>query len=194
MDRIPAAGGNRTILDLGLIAFLSFFIFGGPLVSEPNPVKILTDRDLVVELRSLEEGDEGRSAGERRATLESFARRLLHRTIRVSDAEVVAVYERDWLTRPYFALDYDRDGYIFLDSLDPQFQERLSRHSFWASAARTVEGRQLMFELALEERDFEGLRAGCRISLSCELAAVIRGGKSVYCRVLSIEVKNPDPS
>lgn len=49
-----------------------------------------------------------------------------------------------------------------------------------------------MFEMALERSTFEQLRVACRVDSTCELAAVIRGGKSVYCRALATRILNCD--
>jgi hypothetical protein len=45
-----------------------------------------------------------------------------------------------------------------------------------------------MLELALEPSVSTLLRADCQIDLTCEIAAVIRGGKSVYCRAISTRI------
>jgi hypothetical protein len=156
--------------------------------------------ELVEELVILEKRGRELDTAAARQLLEEFARRVIHASIEVPDGAVMSVYQRDrdWLTRPYFALNYDREGYVYLEEIDSDFQADLARHPHWASVAHTIGGRQLMFEMALDRTSFELLRVGCRIDSRCELAAVIRGGKSVYCRarvtkILSCEGVTEEP-
>jgi hypothetical protein len=146
-------------------------------------------RDLVAEVTRLEADCRDLKAPDERSCLESFARKAVGRTIDVTGATVVSSYERghDWHTRPYFALTYDKSSYIYLDQLDPSFQDELASRKPWVSIAYSADGRQLMFELAVDPGDAGGLQPGCRVDFSCKLAAVIRGGRSVYCRALSID-------
>jgi hypothetical protein len=144
----------------------------------------------------LERRVESLNDNEESAALETFARRAVRRPIEVSGALVSSVYERgpDWRTRPYFALSYDRETYVYLETIAPDFQADLASHRHWASVGKTVSDRQLMFELAVSEKDFELLEPRCRIDFTCELAAVIRGGKSVYCRALIVSDSDcPEP-
>jgi hypothetical protein len=108
--------------------------------------------------------------------------------IEVEEGRVVAAYQRgdDWATRPYFAVDYELDGYVYLEELAPAFQEDLAAHRHWSSVAVTHSQRQLMFELAVDGGDFPLLQPGLNISFQCKLAAIIRGGKSVYCRATEV--------
>jgi hypothetical protein len=144
--------------------------------------------ELLKELATLEQDSEHIDPKEARLRLEEFARRAVHASIEVSDAAVMSLYQRgvDWRTRPYFAVTYDRDSYVYLDQIDAGFQADLARHSHWASLANTAGNRQLMFELALDRTTFDQLRVGCRVDFTCELAAVIRGGKSIYCRAIAM--------
>jgi hypothetical protein len=147
-------------------------------------------RELVAQLLVLEEGAEDVDAVEARRRLEEFAQRAVHASIEVHDAHVVSVYQRgdDWLTRPYFAMSYERESYLYLEEIDPAFQADLAHHPHWLSVAHTTGDRQLMFELAVDRSAFELSRAECRVDFTCELAAVIRGGRSVYCRTLTLEI------
>lgn len=144
--------------------------------------------DLVTELVHLERQTSGKAQGDTDAHLRSFAERALGRRLRVENGRVASVYERgpEWRTRPYFALTYERDSYVYLEDLDPKFQADLADHRFWASISWGAADRQLMFELALSQNDFDKIRPACRVDFSCELAAVIRGGRSVYCRALAL--------
>lgn len=146
-------------------------------------------RDLVAEVTRLEADCRDLEAPDVRRRLESFARDAVGRRIDVTGATVVSSYQRDhdWHTRPYFALTYERSSYVYLDELDPGFQDDLATRLHWVSVAHTTDGRQLMFELAVDAGDAGDLQPGCRLDFSCTLAAVIRGGRSVYCRALSID-------
>lgn len=149
-----------------------------------------TAAQLVNELVQLEQESVGLSEEASKLLLRSFARRAVHTRLEISGAHVVSVYVRDskWKTRPYFALTYTKTSYVYLEEVDQEFQAALARHPHWASVAHTTGDRQLMLELALEPSVSTILRANCQIDLTCEIAAVIRGGKSVYCRATSTRV------
>lgn len=161
---------------------------------EPQPQISWTVAELRRELALLERDGTGFGPAEARARLEEFARRAVHATVEVTDGAVMSVYQRgdDWLTRPYFALGYDPASYLYLEEIDAGFQADLAHHPHWASVAHTTGRRQLMFETALDPLTFDRLRTGCRIDFKCELAAVIRGGKSVYCRALATSLLSCD--
>lgn len=146
-------------------------------------------RELVAEVTRLEADCRDLEARAARLCLGPFARNAVGKTIEVTGATIVSSYERDhdWHTRPYFALTYERSSYVYLDELDPGFQDDLATRLHWVSVAHTTDGRQLMFELAVDAGDAGDLQPGCRLDFSCTLAAVIRGGRSVYCRALSID-------
>jgi hypothetical protein len=150
--------------------------------------------ELVEKLQILEQGSENAEGTEAGQLLLDFAHRAVHARVEVAGAAVASVYERgaDWLTRPYFAVTYDRESYVYLEDLDPGFQADLAHHRYWASVAHTMGERQLMFELALDHSDWKSLRVQCPVDLTCELAAVIRGGKSVYCRALETRLLDCD--
>jgi hypothetical protein len=147
----------------------------------------LENCEIANQFSDLEELAQTASLEEQPAILKSFASNFVGTTLHIDSGIVTTKYERDWLTRPYFSLNYDREEYIYLEEIDPTFQEELSDHEFWASVATMCPGRQLMFELALDEPSFEAIRGQQRISFSCKAAAVIRGGKSVYCSLISIK-------
>lgn len=149
---------------------------------------------LLEELVLLEQSSGNLSSEEARLRLEEFGQRAVHASIEVPDAAVMSLYQRgaEWRTRPYFALTYDRESYVYLDEIDAGFQADLASHSDWASVAGTAANRQLMFELALDRPTFEQLQVGCRVGFTCELAAVIRGGKSIYCRSLATRILSCD--
>ena len=93
--------------------FLSLVYIAG--CREPESTTSWSATELVSELDTLEQGDPGATKEDQR--LADFAQRAVHASVGVSDAHVVSVYERDadWLTRPYFALSYDPDTYIYLE-------------------------------------------------------------------------------
>jgi hypothetical protein len=128
-----------------------------------------------------------KSDGQRHAALAGLADDMLHRPIRVQSATVVAVYERggDWDTKPFFGFDYVEAHYVRLVDLDPEFLRQLHGERYWASIACTSGGRQLMFELAIDHGVHAGLRPGQMVSLTCELAGIIRG-KTIYGRLLTM--------
>lgn len=151
----------------------------------------LSGAQLLERILRLESQVAGLNGAERKARVREFGARMVGARIDVEEGRIVAAYRRgdDWTTRPYFAVDYQRDGYVYLDELEPAFQEDLARHRHWASVAVTPGRRQLMFELAVDEDDFPLLQPGLEISFECELAAIIRGGKSVYCRALEVSIR-----
>lgn len=146
---------------------------------------------LLEELVFLEQRSNNLSSEEARLQLEEFGRRAVHASIEVPDAAVMSLYQRgaEWRTRPYFALTYDRESYVYLEEIDAGFQADLASHPDWASLASTAANRQLMFEVALDRSTLEQLQVGCRVDFTCELAAVIRGGKSIYCRTIAMKIR-----
>jgi len=121
----------------------------------------------------------------RRPLVESFARELAGRRLRIDAATVMIVYRRDppWKNRPYFSVAAFPEDRVELSDIAPDLRESIATHLWWASAAEMVRGRQLMFELAVDEATHQKLEAGCRLTTECDLLGVIRGGRSVYCRV-----------
>ncbi|MCP4201277.1 MAG: hypothetical protein GY769_05010 [bacterium] len=190
--RLFAAGATG-----GAVSALALLLFALILGAcrDARPAAAWTAAELLLELATLKQDSEDLGVEETKVRLEEFARRAVHSSIEATDAEVVSVYRRDadWATRPYFALGYDRETYVYLEEIDPGFQADLARHPNWASVAYTTGEQQLMFELALDRSTFEQLQPGCRINLTCELAAVIRGGKSVYCRALATKTLSCGP-
>jgi hypothetical protein len=148
--------------------------------------------DLLRRLIDLEETVRGLPREEIRGLIRSFAEGVVRKELRIASAVVMITYTRDWLTRPYFAIDYDKEDYVYYEELDPGLQQQLSRHVHWASVATSCPGRQLMFEVALDEKSYEELESGESIGFTCELAAVIRGGKSIYCTLGSLEPKRAE--
>jgi hypothetical protein len=148
--------------------------------------------ELLQRLVDLEEMARGLPREEIRGLVRSFAEGVVRTQLRVASAVVMVTYTRDWLTRPYFAIDYAKEDYVYLEEFDAGLQHQLSRHVHWASVAKSCPGRQLMFEVALDEGSYEELEAGESIAFSCELAAVIRGGKSIYCTLSSLEPRGEE--
>ncbi len=125
-----------------------------------------------------------------RSLVRQFAEKMVHERARIRSARVIATYERvDWKTRPYYAVNYITEDYVYLDELDQQFQDDLARNRYWVSVVKSLPDRQLMFELAIDEGTFETLAPEDIVSFSCEIAGVIRGGKSVYSRLIALEKK-----
>jgi hypothetical protein len=148
--------------------------------------------DLLRRIVDLEERARGLPLEEIRGLVRGFAEGVVRKELRITSAVVMVTYKREWLTRPYFAIDYAKENYVYLEELDPGLQHQLSRHVHWASVAKSCPGRQLMFEVALDEGNYEKLEAGESIGFSCELAAVIRGGKSIYCTLSSLEPREEE--
>ena len=123
-----------------------------------------------------------------RDLVRQFAEATVHARVEVESARVIATYTREgWKTRPYFAVNDVRDDYVYTEELDPALQEELAGHLHWVSVVKSLPDRQLMFELAIDEATFESLKPQETISFTCEIVGIIRGGRSVYSRMLSFE-------
>lgn len=173
---------SRTILAVALVAL------SAPAATAPNPTESMDEQELARRLAELESEAAQVAPAEVRPLVRRFAEQMIHSEIRVSEGRVVAMYERvGWKTRPYYAVNYVRDDYVYVDELDPHFQEELARNLHWISVATTLPDRQLMFELAIDEETAKALKPDELISFTCRLASVIRGGKSVYSRMISFD-------
>lgn len=67
------------------------------------------------------------NAAQAKQRLEAFARRAVHASVKVANAGVVSVYERDadWRTRPFFSSGYDRASLVYLEDAEPERLEKV---------------------------------------------------------------------
>jgi len=143
---------------------------------------------LAERLTALERSAEESDPEAVRVVVRRFAETMVHARVHVSAARVIQTYTREgWRTRPYFAVNYIRDDYVYTGDLDPRFQDELAKHMHWVSVVKSLPDRQLMFELAIDEATFEELKPQELVSFTCEIAGIIRGGKSVYSRLIEME-------
>jgi len=168
---------------------LSAFLLGLTIIAASGDMPSTIDEtELVRRLTQLEREAARAEPSEVAGLVRRFAREMAHQRVRVHSARVIQTYERvGWRTRPYFAVNYLPDDYTYLDELDQTFQDELAGHLHWVSIVKSLPDRQLMFELAIDDATFEALERDDVVTFTCELAGVIRGGKSVYCRMLELE-------
>jgi hypothetical protein len=148
--------------------------------------QIMGEQEFLARIARFERTLQDAGQDETQRELRLLADDLLHRVIFVQGAVVASPYRRGNTTHVYFGVDYDPDHYLYLADLDPEFQAFFERHEHWVSVIKTFDDRQFSYELAIDPKTFDRLDQGQPVSLTCELASVIRG-KSVYCKMLKIE-------
>jgi hypothetical protein len=138
------------------------------------------DTDLVHEIEAFERSIDELPRADVQGLLRRHAERNLGRTVRVSSATVASTYVRDNRSRIYFGTNYDESDHLFLSDLDSELHRVIEDHRHWVSIVKTYPSRQLSYELPLDEATFRALEPGQSVTVSCRIAALIRG-KSVYC-------------
>jgi hypothetical protein len=143
---------------------------------------------LAERLTALERKTAESEPGTVRGLVRQFAEQMVHAEVEVTSGRVIQTYTREgWKTRPYFAVSYDRETYVYTEQIDPGFQDELAAHMHWVSVVKSLPDRQLMFELAIDEKTFGALQPQEMIDFTCEIAGIIRGGKSVYSRLVALK-------
>lgn len=151
---------------------------------ESLPIDVPT---LAERLTALERAAREAEPAEVRGLVRQFAEQMVHAKVKVESGRVIATYTREgWKTRPYFAVNSVPEDYVYTGELDGRFQADLAAHVHWVSVVKSLPDRQLMFEIAIDEAAVGALRPQEIIDFTCEIAGIIRGGKSVYGRLVAL--------
>jgi hypothetical protein len=142
--------------------------------------KPLDDAELLREIEAFEGAIDEQPREAVRKLLRRYADRHMGRVVHLSSASVASTYVRANRSRIYFGTNYDETDHLFLSDLNPALHHRLEKHRHWVSLVKTYPSRQLSYELPIDNATFRALEPGQTVSLSCQIAALIRG-KSVYC-------------
>jgi hypothetical protein len=137
-----------------------------------------------VELLQAIEGFEAAITGKPRGVVQQLLRdqaaTFKGRVVTVRSATVASTYVRENTSNIYFGVNYDENDHLFLSEIDPPLHEMLAHHRYWVSVVASYPSRQLSYELPIDRETFENLEQGQEVSISCRIAALIRG-RSVYC-------------